>query len=121
LQTSWRLSARSSSGPTGRAADRTAVNPYYAHRWTGPGRSTETRRPCAVAPPPGDIARLSSPGWLLAVSDAGVPSIEAWQEVIAVAPELGVPVLAHAEGLPVPRAPLRREELAKVAEEWGAK
>lgn len=97
------------------------VNPYFAHlvdMVTLGGLHSDRESVLPMLRHRADLARLASPGWLLAVSDEGVPSLTAWQEVIAVAPEFGVPVLSHAEGLPVPREPLTRDDLAKVAAEW---
>ena len=99
------------------------INPYFAHLvdMVPLGSLHSDRR--SILPMirhRAELARLASPGWLVAVSDLGSPSIEAWQELVTVQGALGVPVLAHAEGLPVPREPLSREDLALVVEEWAA-
>jgi len=97
------------------------VNPYFAHlvdMVTLGALHSDRQSVLPMLRHRADLARLASPGWLLAATDEGVPSLEAWQEVIAVAPDIGVPVLAHAEGLPAAREPLTRDDLARVAEEW---
>jgi hypothetical protein len=97
------------------------VNPYFAHlvdMVTLGSLQTDRSSVLPMVRHRAEIARIASPGWLLAVTDAGVPTIEAWQELVTVQGALGVPVLSHAEGLPVPREPLTRDDLARVAAEW---
>lgn len=64
------------------------------------------------------LATSGAPGRLLGIEDRGVPSRAAWREVVAVQPELGVPILSHLVGLPASGERLDAADLRTLPPCW---